>query len=122
DQGALALARQDWPKAEAIYQRGLPLARQIGSVASLAWLNAGLARALSGLGRSDEALAAARDAVRYVEEQRGELRAASLRSGFLEGRQGIYEDAVRLALQAQRPDEGFALAERSRARAFLDLL
>jgi CHAT domain-containing protein len=122
DQGALALALQDWSKAEALYQGGLPLARQIGSVGFLASLNAGLARALSGLGRTAEALTAARDAVRYVEEQRGELRAASLRSGFLEGRQGIYEDAVRLSLQAQLPDEGFALAERSRARAFLDLL
>jgi CHAT domain-containing protein len=122
DQGALALSRQDWAKAVALYERGLPLAHQIGSASSLAWLNAGLARALSELGRTDDGLAAAREAVRYVEDQRGELGAAELRSGFLEGRQGIYQQAVRLALQAQQPDEAFAFAERSRARAFLDLL
>jgi CHAT domain-containing protein len=122
DQGALALSRQDWSKAVALYERGLPLAHQIGSVPSLAWLNAGLARALSELGRTDDALAAARESVRYVEEQRGELGAAGLRSGFLEGRQGIYQQAVQLALQAQHADEAFAFAERSRARAFLDLL
>jgi CHAT domain-containing protein len=122
NQGDLALSRQDWSKAVARYQRGLPLAHQIGSVPYLAGLNAGLARAWGGLGRTDDALAAAREAVRDVEEQRGELGAAGLRSGFLEGRQGIYQQAVQLALQAQRPDEAFAFAERSRARAFLDLL
>jgi len=121
-QGVLALSRQDWSRALGVYQQGMALATQIKRTGALMWLNYGLARALSGLGRIDEALAAAREAVRYVEELRGELGESDLRSGFVEDKQGIYQEAVRLALQAQHPDEAFALAERSRARAFLDLL
>jgi CHAT domain-containing protein len=118
----LALSRQEWSKALGLFEQGLTLAQQIRKPSALLWLNYGKARALGGLGRSDEALAAAREAVRYVEELRGELGDSGLRSGFLEDKQAIYQHAVRLAIGAQRPDEAFDLAERSRARAFLDLL
>ena len=82
----------------------------------------GQSRALAGLGRTEEAFAAARQAVRHIEEIRADLGDATLRSGFFEDKQGIYQQAVTLALQAQRPEEAFALAERSRSRTFLDLL
>lgn len=121
-QGALALQRRQWAKAVGLYQQGLTLASQINRAAAFMWLNYGLSGALSELGRSEEALAAAREAVRGVEELRGELGDSDLRSGFLEDKQSIYQRAVRLALRLQRPDEAFELAERSRARALLDLL
>ena len=121
-QGILALSRQDWSRARDLYQQGIALADGIKRTGTLMWLHHGLARAFSGLHRTAEALAAAREAVRYVEEVRGQLGESDLRSGFLEDKQGIYQQAVLLALEAQHPDEAFALAERSRARAFLDLL
>ena len=86
------------------------------------WLHDGLARVLGALGRTDEALASAREATRHIEDVRGELGESGQRSGFLEDKQAIYQRAVRLALEARRPDEAFAFAERSRSRAFLDLL
>jgi len=121
-QGSLALSRQDWSKAVGIYQQSIALATQIKQTDALAHLNQGLARALAGLGRTDEALAASREAVRHVEEIRGELGEAGLRSGYFEDKQGIYYLAVQLALQARHPEEAFDLAERSRSRSFLDLL
>ena len=121
-QANLALARQDWPKAVASYQQSIALATQLRRVGGLPYLYQGLARALAGQGRTDEALAAAREAVRHVEDLRAELSDSGLRSGFFEAKQGIYQEAVYLALQAQHPDEAFALAERGRSRTFLDLL
>jgi CHAT domain-containing protein len=121
-QGAVALSRQDWSKALGVYQRGIGLASQVKRTGALALLYHGLSRAQAGLGRPDEALAASREAVRYVEELRAELGDPGLRSGYFEDKQGIYQLAVRLALRAQHPEEAFELAERSRARAFLDLL
>jgi tetratricopeptide (TPR) repeat protein len=120
--GSLALSPQDWSRARSLYQQGIALASQINRPMPLIWLNEGLSRALGGLGRPDEALAAARESVRRVEEVREELGDSGLRSGFLEDKQRIYQQPVRLALEAQHPDEAFGLAERSRARAFLDLL
>ena len=121
-QGQLALARQDWTKALDRYQQAVALSVQIKRTRGLPGLYVGQARALAGLGRTQDALAAVREAVRHVEEIRADLADPTLRSGFFEDKQGIYRQAVYLALQAQRPEEAFAFAERSRSRTFLDLL
>src|SRR5205823_2240293 len=121
-QGSLALSRQDWSKALVVYQQSIALSDQMRRITDHPYLYNGLARSLAGLGRTEEAFAAAREAVRYVEELRADLGDSALRSGFFEGKQGIYHYAVNLALQAQRPEEAFSLAERSRSRTFLDLL
>lgn len=121
-QGGLALARQDWTKALGLYQQAVTLAAQIKRTRSVPGLYVGQSRALAGLGRTDEAFAAARQAVTHIEEIRADLDDATLRSSFFDDKQGVYRHAVSLALEAQRPDEAFALAERSRSRTFLDLL
>jgi CHAT domain-containing protein len=121
-QANLAVARKDWAKAAGLYQQGIVLARQIKRVGGLPNLYNGLARSYAELGRTDDALAASREAVRHIEDVRAELSDSELRSGYFEGKQGIYEGAVYLALQAQHPDEAFDLAERGRSRTFLDLL
>ena len=121
-QANLAVARQDWAKATGLYQQSIALATQIKRVGGLPNLYNGLARSYAELGRTNDALAASREAVRHIEDVRAELSDSELRSGYFEGKQGIYERAVNLALQAQHPDEAFDLAERGRSRTFLDLL
>jgi len=121
-QASLALARRDWSTALSRYDRARIMAGQVGRVGVLPALNAGRARALSELGHTDEALAAVADSVRAVEQLRTALGDPELRTEFLDSRQRIYHQAVHLALEAKRPDEAFSYAERSRARAFLDLL
>src|SRR5712692_3448444 len=121
-QGNLALSRQDWSKALDVYQRSIALSDQMKRITDHPYLYNGLARSLAGLGRTEEAFAAAQESVRYVEELRADLGDSSLRSGFFEGKQGIYQFAIQLALQAQHPEEAFSFAERSRSRTFLDLL
>jgi CHAT domain-containing protein len=121
-QGQLALTRQDWTKALDRYQQAVALSVQIKRTRGLPGLYVGQSRALAGLGRTQDAFAAVREAVRHVEEIRADLADATLRSGFFEEKQGIYRQAVYLGLQAQRPEEAFAFAERSRSRTFLDLL
>jgi CHAT domain-containing protein len=121
-QGSLALARQDWAKALDLYQQSIALANRIKRVAGLPSLYQGQSRALAGLGRTEEAFAAAREAVGHIEEIRADLGDASLRSGFSDDKQRIYQHAISLALEAQHPDEAFALAEQGRSRTFLDLL
>ena len=121
-QGHLALSRKDWSKAAGIYQQSIALATQTRKPGSLSNLNQGLAHAFVGLGRNEEALAASREALRNVEEIRSELGDASLRSGYFDDKQGMYNFAVQLALDIQHSEEAFELAERSRSRSFLDLL
>ncbi len=91
-QANLAVARQDWAKAAGLYQQSIALATQIKRVGGLPNLYNGLARSYAELGRTNDALAASREAVRHIEDE------------------------------AQHPDEAFDLAERGRSRTFLDLL
>ncbi len=121
-QANLALARKDYPKALALSQQSIALVAQINLTRGVPGLYLGQAKALEGLGRMDEALASTREAVRLIEEVRADLTDSDLRTEFFEGKQGIYQHAVYLALQAQKPEEAFALSEQSRSRTFLDLL
>ena len=120
--GSAALQRNDFAAAFPLYQDALRLAGPSGNVHELIQLHSGAARSLAGLGRSEEALAEARRAIALIEDVRAELGEPGLRSSFLDDRQAIYHSAVHMALRSKQPDEAFELAERSRARAFLDLL
>ena len=118
--GWLALARKDYAAAVTLFQEAMATRAQYPGL--LIFAHQGIGRAYAAQGRRDEALAAFERAMVLVDELRGELQETGLRSGFLEDKQLIYQDAVGLALTMGRPAEAFGYAERARARAFLDLL
>ena len=120
--GQLALARNDPSAALAEIQRALPEAERIGRTGNLVQLYQLQARSFAGLRRPADALTSIRRSMDLVEEIRGTLQESSLRSGYIEDKQGIYQFAVRMALRTQNAADAFAFAERARARAFLDLL
>jgi CHAT domain-containing protein/tetratricopeptide (TPR) repeat protein len=72
-------------------------------------------------GDQPEALAAFERAIEAVERLRGRLM-VEFRVGFLEDKEGIYEDVVGLCLDLNRPLQGLEYAERAKSRALLDLL
>jgi len=120
--GQVALARGDFATALAEFQKALPQAERTGRVGNLVQLYQLQARSYAGLRRPDDALTSIRRSMDLVEEVRGELQESSLRSGYFEEKQGIYQFAVRAALRTGNAADAFAFAERARARAFLDLL
>ena len=117
-----ALERGDAARALALARTGRDAAARLGLSARVGEFDRVIARAYADVGKPDEALAAALSALGRIEETRGDLQDLAQRAGFLEHRQGLYHFAVDLALRAGKPEEGFAIAERSRSRAFLDLL
>jgi CHAT domain-containing protein/tetratricopeptide (TPR) repeat protein len=72
-------------------------------------------------GDRQEALAAFDRAIEAVERLRGRLM-VEFRVGFLEDKEGIYEDVVELCLDLDQPLRGLEYAERAKSRALLDLL
>jgi CHAT domain-containing protein/tetratricopeptide (TPR) repeat protein len=120
--GWVANARGDFSRALGHFQEALALATRLNHVPQLIFIHNGIGRSHAGQRRFDEALAAFRRALELVEDVRGQLQEAGLRSGFLEDKQVIYHGAVRSALALRKPAEAFSFAERGRARAFLDLL
>ncbi|MBI3030964.1 MAG: tetratricopeptide repeat protein, partial [Candidatus Rokubacteria bacterium] len=120
--GRLSLNRQDPARALTYFEEAKMLAARHNYVPYLIWSYEGIAWSHFRERRHDEALAAFRRAVEFVEDLRGELQDPGLRSGFLENKQGLYHGSALSALRLGKADEAFSLAERGRSRAFLDLL
>ncbi|MCZ7569637.1 MAG: CHAT domain-containing protein [Ardenticatenaceae bacterium] len=76
-------------------------------------------------GAAEAAVADLRAAVEQVERVRGTLQAERFRAAFLGNRLAIYEDLVTQVLDrgdAEAPAEAFAVVERAKSRALLDLV
>jgi CHAT domain-containing protein/tetratricopeptide (TPR) repeat protein len=62
------------------------------------------------------------EAIDLLESWRGRLALGDLRMGVAEPRLSVYEGAIRLLLERQRPGDAFEVAERARARLLLELM
>ncbi len=76
----------------------------------------------SKLGRKEEGRKSMEQAISVIEGSRNELELAEDKAGFLEKKLSVYEDLIQLLVQMGRNSEALHYAERSKARAFLDLL
>jgi CHAT domain-containing protein/tetratricopeptide (TPR) repeat protein len=76
----------------------------------------------SKLERKEEARKSMEKAITVIEGSRNELQLPEEKAGFLEERLTVYEDLIQLLTHMGRHSEAFQYAERSKARAFLDLL
>ncbi|MCI0618428.1 CHAT domain-containing protein, partial [bacterium] len=72
--------------------------------------------------RKTEAIKHMKEAVDLIEKVRNEIQLPEQKSGFLEDKLEVYEDLLQLLLSEGNISEAFEYAQRSKARAFLDLL
>jgi CHAT domain-containing protein/tetratricopeptide (TPR) repeat protein len=84
-------------------------------------------RTLGGIERQFGNLGAALDhyleSVAVIESLRERLIPSSgVRADFLEGKQAVYSEAIEILIELGRVEQALEMAERSRTRAFLDLL
>jgi len=63
-----------------------------------------------------------RRAIRIIEAQRATIRTESSKIGFVGNKQAVYKDLTALLIDMGKYEEAFAIAERSKARALVDML
>lgn len=121
--GRVHAARGDGDRALEYGGRAIGLARAVDNEEVL-WAVAHRWGSIQrDLSRREEALASFNESLAAIERLRGRLVASDeARAGFLEGKQAVYADTIDLLMQLGRIEEALELAERARARAFLDLL
>jgi CHAT domain-containing protein len=103
-------------RAEELARRGRNDEVRWATARSLGWIE-------RRLGHAEDALISYRESLAIIETLRGRLVASGdVRAGFLEGKQAVYGETVELLFELGRFEEALEVAERSRARAFLDLL
>lgn len=73
-------------------------------------------------GRQESARQLLTEAIDVIETMRADIKILQLRDGFISNKLTVYETLVHLLIDMGRPDKAFDVAERSRARNFIDLL
>ncbi len=97
-----------------------PLIRDQGGLYFVALHDRGRIALLDG--EWEEALRMFREAVSVIESQRGTITAEAGKIGFVGDKQAVYRDLVATLVDRGRFSEAFGYAERSKARALVDLL
>ena len=104
------------------YQQALATHREIGDRAGEINNLASIAQVLEKLERVEEASQAYAEALDAVEDVRALAGGEAERASFAAQHESIYQDAIDLHYRVGHYQEAFQIAERARARAFLDLI
>ncbi|WP_280530612.1 CHAT domain-containing protein [Paraburkholderia sacchari] len=124
-EGKLLLAEGQPAEALKVYQA--QLANTGGGGASEAsydnlWVHEGIGRAYLALGDKDHAREAYLAAVDDSEKIRSRFRSDEFKTGLFGDTQSVFEEAIRLSVDAGEYEGAWSLSERSRARALLDVV
>jgi CHAT domain-containing protein/Tfp pilus assembly protein PilF len=120
--GELYAESADYEQAESYLLQALATWQATGDRRSEAMTLGDLAVAFDRQGQETEAVRYALLAVDSLESIYTKLKAEDLQSGFANSVAGYYQYTVRLLLRQGQGEEAFLLAERGRARTFLNLL
>jgi len=120
--GEFWLKRSDLGKAKTFFDQSLAIAERIRVPQLTLAARRGLARVASRMNHPEEAWLHLKPALEAIESVRGRIPTPDLRAHFVEQNAAAYEEAIDALSRMGRDREALLVAERARARAFLDLL
>jgi CHAT domain-containing protein/Tfp pilus assembly protein PilF len=109
-------------KAEEKLLKSVDVLREVGDPQTLWPALHKLGAVYRDTNRKSEAIKYMKEAVDVIEKVRNEIQLPEQKSGYLEDKLELYEDLLQLFLSDGNISEAFEYAQRSKARAFLDLL
>jgi CHAT domain-containing protein len=116
-----ALALKEYPQVSEFVSEALQLGEEV-NIPTVRYQSHSLLGALTAAqGDVETARMEYELAIQEVEQLRGRLM-VEFRVSFLEGKESLYEEMVRLCIDQDRPLLGLEYAERAKSRALLDLL
>ena len=115
---ALGRAEQSMP----FYEKALALGEQSGSIEAQWDSQLGLGKCYKKLGQYEQALLHLQKSVELVEKERGKLSRDSFKTYNLDLRNECFVELIDLYIRINKPYDALAIAEKGRARAFLDML
>src|SRR5262249_34531736 len=116
------LAKKEMPEAETMFTNAIELSRTTERPAGLWEALYGKAVTLRETNRAAESLPLFEEAVDVIERARNEVQLSDQKASYFEEKRDVYEDLVKLLIESNQVAEAFEYAQRSKARAFLDML
>ena len=120
--GNLALATNQPDEALRHFQQALQAAQADDQAYSRVWALDGVARAQISSGNRDAGLQSYLEAARNAEQVRARFRSEEFKSGLFGEMRAIFDGAVRLLAESNQAEAAWAMSERGRSRALLDML
>ena len=120
--GEYWLRRNGLAKARSLFEQGLAIAERIRGPQLILSARRGSARVASRMNNPEEAWIQLKAALEEMESVRARIPTPDLRAHFVEQNAPAYEEAIDALSSMGRDREALLVAERARARAFLDLL
>ena len=120
--GLACLYSKEPKKAKDYYQQALNLGAASNTLEAMWDSNLGLGKACKSLGETDLALSYLKKACDLVEAERAQLSRDSSKTFNMDLRQDCFYELVDVLVSSGHIEEALEVAERGRARAFLDLL
>jgi CHAT domain-containing protein/Tfp pilus assembly protein PilF len=120
--GMLHYNQQQYAQALEIYQQALPLMKQVDDPLAESKVIKNIGQSYEGSGELDQALGAYRQSIAIQEDVRASAGVEELKTSLAGQSASVYEKATLLLMRMNRPQEAFDMAERARARTFLDQL
>jgi len=120
--GDAHLAIGNHSKSEKFYHDALNLAKSM-ALPETEWRSLfGLAKLRLAAGQREAAVKLLLEAITIIERVRADIKIDLLKESFINNKLDVYETLVRLLADMDKVTESFEIAERSRARNFIDLL
>jgi tetratricopeptide (TPR) repeat protein len=120
--GEFWLKRGNSDKAKTFFEQSLAIAERIRVPQLTLAARRGLALVANRRNRPDEEWLHLKPALEAIESVRGRIPTPDLRTHFVEQNAAAYEEAIDALSRMGRDRDALLVAERARARAFLDLL
>jgi tetratricopeptide (TPR) repeat protein len=120
--GELYLRQNKFPEALESFKKALSIAESQQTPLEISSANRNIGDVLWQSGKRDEAITHYQTAIQQIESVRSVLQAEKFRQSYFEGQLHAYVRMVDVLLSAGKPEQAFDYSERSRSRAFLDLL
>jgi tetratricopeptide (TPR) repeat protein len=112
----------DYARAIDYYEQALDLATELGAVDVARWVHRDSGRTYRAMGEWERATEHYEAAIAIAESIRGNVDEEALRQSYFESVRTMYEEYLEVLLEVGRSDETILVAERLRARTFLDSL
>jgi WD40 repeat protein/CHAT domain-containing protein len=120
--GRVYRSRFDYEKAIEYYDQALSLSVEVGDREEECFVHWGLGQTYRAREQPETAMTHYESAITIVESIRGAIGDEDLRQSYFGSLRILYEEYLELLLLSDREEEAILVAERCRARTFLDLI
>ena len=115
-------SKRQFSDAEAAFSKSIEISKEVGTSDTLWQSLHSKGEVLRDSEKGEEALALMKESIQVIERMRSEVNVTEQRADYFEDKVNVYKDTIQMLVATKNDEEAFEYVQRSKARAFLDML